>query len=81
MCMRTNLVLNDDLMAEARKYSHADSKRGLVEEALSVFIRTRAAEQKTLSYQSRVQELENKLSGIKLRETPFKILREARERA
>lgn len=81
MCMRTNLVLNDELLAEARKYSRSGTKRGLVEEALTVFIRTKASEQKTLSYQSRVQELEKKISGIKLREAPLKILRDTRERS
>jgi len=32
--MRTNIVLNDELVAEAFQYSDASIKRGLVEEAL-----------------------------------------------
>ncbi len=35
MCMRTNIELNDDLVAEARKYSRAKTKRALIEEALT----------------------------------------------
>ena len=79
--MRTNLVLNEDLISEARKYSRAGTKRGLVEEALAVFIRTKAAEQKISGYRERARELDKKLAGIRLRESPLKVLRNARERS
>jgi Arc/MetJ family transcription regulator len=35
--MRTNIELNEDLLAEAQKYSTAKTKRAVVEEALSAF--------------------------------------------
>jgi hypothetical protein len=31
--MRTNVVLNDELMREAKQYSHAATKKALIEEA------------------------------------------------
>jgi len=36
--MRTNIVLDDDLMAEASRLSGAKTKKELVHEALRVFI-------------------------------------------
>jgi len=36
--MRTNIVLNDDLVAEAFRYSDATTKRDLVNQALKDFI-------------------------------------------
>ena len=36
--MRTNIVLNDKLISEAKKYSNAKTKRELVEMALSEFV-------------------------------------------
>ena len=79
--MRTNIVLNDDLLAEAGKYSHARSKRELVEEALKTFIQTKSAEHKSATYKERFKDLEKKLSGVKLRESSIQILRDMRERS
>jgi Arc/MetJ family transcription regulator len=39
--MHTNLVLDDELVAEARKLTGIRTKRALVEEALRVLIATR----------------------------------------
>ena len=36
--MRTNIVLDDQLVEEAFKYSRAKSKKGLVEEVLKEFV-------------------------------------------
>ncbi|MBI5234613.1 MAG: type II toxin-antitoxin system VapB family antitoxin [Deltaproteobacteria bacterium] len=36
--MRTNIVLDDELVKEALKYSGASTKKGLVHEALKEFI-------------------------------------------
>ena len=38
MCMRTNIVLNNDLVQEAMQYSHARTRRALVEEALATYV-------------------------------------------
>ncbi len=37
--MRTNIVLDDELVAEAFKYSDATTKRNLVNQALKDFVR------------------------------------------
>jgi Arc/MetJ family transcription regulator len=39
--MRTNIVLNDDLVREAFRHSHARTKKALVHEALEELIRVR----------------------------------------
>ena len=81
MCMRTNIVLNDDLLREAAKYSAARTKRGILEEALQSFIRTKSSEQKSLTYRDRLRRLETELSGLRLRESPLHLLKDARERS
>ena len=79
--MRTNIVLNEDLLREAGKYSSAKTKRSLVEESLKVFIQTKASERKVTTYQERLRRLDKELTGLRLRESPHKVLREARERS
>lgn len=79
--MRTNIVLNDDLVREAMKYCRAPSKRALVEEALRTLIATKAAQERVAGYQDRTQALDRKLTGIVLRESPHRVLRTARERS
>ena len=38
MCMRTNIEINDDLMAKAQKLSNIKTKKAIVEEALRLYI-------------------------------------------
>jgi len=40
--VRTNIVLDDQLVAEAFRYAHAKTKKGLVHEALRELIRVRS---------------------------------------
>jgi Arc/MetJ family transcription regulator len=51
--MRTNIVINDDLMVKALKISGFTTKKLVVEEALKLFIR--------LKSQSRLKQLYGKL--------------------
>ena len=78
--MRTNIELDDELVAEARKYSRARTKRGLVEEALATFVRVKAEERRRVSYADRVRELGGRLAGLRLRESPADLLRQDRSR-
>lgn len=78
--MRTNIVLNDDLLAEAMRYSGARTKRALVEEALATFVEVRSAAQRDQSYRERLQLLDSRLAGLKLRQSPAELLREDRSR-
>jgi hypothetical protein len=43
-CVRTNVVLNEELVEEAMKYSTARTRSALIDEALRVFVPSRAAE-------------------------------------
>ncbi len=52
--MRINIVLDDELIREARRYSKARTKRALVEEALRTLVRVRAEEQRRASYRDRL---------------------------
>ena len=42
--MRTNIVIDDELMAKTLKASGASTKRAAIEEAMRVFVRLRAQE-------------------------------------
>jgi Arc/MetJ family transcription regulator len=78
--MRTNVVLNDELVEEAMKHSTARSKSALIEEALRVFIQSRAAERKRASYERRLLALRERLAGVATRESALEIVRRDRER-
>ena len=78
--MRTNIVINDELLREAGSYTVARTKKAIVEEALATFVRIKAKERRTASYTDRLAELDRKIEGIRLRKTPSEILREDRDR-
>jgi Arc/MetJ family transcription regulator len=80
VCMRTNIDLDDALLREAKRYSRTRTRKALVEEALRVLIATRTAEEHVEGYRDRLQALEPKLAGIRLRRSPSEILREDRDR-
>ncbi len=80
MCMRTNIVLNDELVQEAMRYSKAKTKRALIEEALITLVRVHTEERRREGYRERVAALERRLSGIRLRESPLDLLRQDRRR-
>lgn len=78
--MRTNIVLNDDLVREAMRYSRARSKTALVEEALRVLVATRSEEQRRKTYAERLTKVQQQLAGRRFRESGIDILRKDRER-
>ena len=77
--MRTNIDLNDQLLAEAKKYSKAKNKRALVEEALSAFIAMKAEEKRLWTYKERLQRLRAKTMSIRLRSDIRALLRQDRD--
>jgi Arc/MetJ family transcription regulator len=77
--MRTNIDLNDKLLAEAQKYSKAKSKRALVEEALSAFIAIKAEEKRLWAYKDRLQNLRAKTMSVRLRSDTRTLLRQDRD--
>ena len=79
MCMRTNIDLDDELIREARRYSKAKTKRGLVEDALRTLIRVRSEERRRATYRDRLGALERKLAGLTLHDSPADLVRQDRE--
>lgn len=78
--MRTNIVLDEDLIREARQYSSASTKRGLVEEALRTFVAVKSSERRRETYARRLAEIRQKTSALRLGKAPSEILREDRLR-
>jgi Arc/MetJ family transcription regulator len=78
--MRTNVVLNDELVEEAMKYSTARSKSALIEEALRVFVQSRAVERRRASYERRLLQMRQQLAGVAPRESALDVVRRDRER-
>ena len=79
--MRTNVVLNDDLVREAMRLTGVRSRRAVLEEALRVLVEVKAAEQRADRYREGARRLEARLRGVKLRESPSALLRSDRNRA
>ena len=77
--MRTNIELNDDLLAEARKYSQAKNKRAVVEEALSLYVAVKAEEQRRLTYKERLDRLRAETRSVNLTSDTRDILRKDRD--
>ena len=78
--MRTNVVLNDELVSEAMKYTSARTKRALIEEALRTFVDVKAAERRRLTYGLRVRALQDRLANVKTRTSSVDLVREDRLR-
>ncbi len=64
--MRTNIELDEELLAEAQKYSNARSKRRLVHEALATFVAVKAEERRRATYRERLQRVRAHLAGAHL---------------
>ena len=78
--MRTNIELDDELMREARKLSRAKTKKALIEQALVTFIEVETARRQRETYAQRLQDLQTKVSAMRLREKPTALLRQDRSR-
>jgi Arc/MetJ family transcription regulator len=77
--MRTNIVLNDDLVEEAMQYSTVKTKRALIEQALQTFVEVKSTERRRATYQQRLERLDAQLRGLRLRRSPADVLRADRD--
>jgi Arc/MetJ family transcription regulator len=77
--MRTNIELDDDLFAEAAKYSVARSKRAIIREALATFVTTKSEEKRRLTYRDRLQRIRTKTANTRLRNDTSDLLRRDRD--
>jgi Arc/MetJ family transcription regulator len=57
-----NIELDDDLLAEAAKYSTSRSKRRLVHEALAMFVAVKAEERRRATYKERLERARGRLA-------------------
>ncbi len=79
MCMRTNIDLDEELLAEAAKYSGARSKRALIHEALATFVRVKAEEQRRATYRERLERVRSQTSSVRLRTDTRDLIRADRD--
>jgi Arc/MetJ family transcription regulator len=80
VCMRTNIVLNDDLIREAGRLSQASSKSALVEETLRLFVEVRSEERRRATYEERLLKVQQTVMSHRILEKDIDILRQDRER-
>ncbi len=78
--MRTNLVLNDELLQEAMRLSAGGSKRAVVEEALRTYVAVKSGERASKAYRDRLRRIAGRLRDLKLRERSSDVLRADRDR-
>jgi len=78
--MRTNVVLNDELIRDAQRYSNARSKSALIEEALRTLVEVRSREQLAERYARRLRTVQQRLRQHVFRESSVEILRRDRDR-
>jgi Arc/MetJ family transcription regulator len=79
--MRTNIVLNEELLREAARYARGRTRRALVEEALQTFVSVKAAEERRATYADRLRVVTAKTGALRLRQSPSALVREDRDRS
>lgn len=72
--------MDDDLLAEAMKYSKARTKRAVVREALATYVRVKAEQERTASYRDRLALVRRRVADASLRRTAVEMVRDERER-
>ena len=80
MCMRTNIVLDEELVAQAMKYSTARSKRAVVHEALVTYVAVKAHEQRVGTYKDRLGDIRRQLLDASIRTSSQDLIRADRTR-
>ncbi len=78
--MRLHIALDDALVHEAMRYSEAQSKSALVEEALRTFIQVKAEEARNAEYWRRLDPLQDELQGLRFTESAQELVRADRDR-
>jgi Arc/MetJ family transcription regulator len=80
LCMRTNIVLDDDLIAEAMKYSTGRSKRGVVKEALATYVAVKGEQKRLETYRDRLASVRRRAADTAQRTPVNTLIRLDRER-
>ena len=77
--MRTNIDLDDQLLAEAAKYSSARSKRRLIHEALATFVAVKAEERRRATYRERLEQVRGRVAALRLGSDSRELIRTDRD--
>jgi Arc/MetJ family transcription regulator len=77
--MRTNIVLDDDLLTSAMKYSSGRSKRAVVREALATYVAVKTAEQRSAAYRDRLAGVRRRMADKPVKTPVRDILRADRD--
>ena len=77
--MRTNIELDDDLLAEAAKYTSTRSKKGLVQEALSMYVAVKREERRRMTYRERLQKVRAQTGHLRGRGEAHALIRRDRD--
>ena len=77
--MRTNIVLNDDLMREAQ-YSTARSNRALVHEALETYVAVKNEQRRRATYRDRLSDIRKRTAQTRTRTPSDELVRTDRDR-
>ncbi len=78
--MRTNIEIDDELLEEARAFSVSHTKRGIIEEALTLFVEAKVREKRARTYAERAATIDDRLGNLELHESPSDVLRSLRDR-
>lgn len=79
--MRTNIVLNEDLLKEAARYARSKTKTDLIEEALETFVRVKAEERRLQGYEAKLRNLQTRLLQLSpMRQSARDVVRSDRAR-
>jgi Arc/MetJ family transcription regulator len=79
--MRTNIVLDEDLLAKAMQYSTARTKRAVIHEALATYVTEKAEQQRIAAYRKRLAPLRERLAKTPARISAQTLVRADRNRA
>ena len=77
--VRTNVDLDETLLAEAAKYSTARSRRRLIHEALATFVAVKAEERRVAAYRERLERVRGRVAGVRLRSDLRDLVRAGRD--
>lgn len=78
--MRTNIVLNDELVEAAMAHAKARTKRELIEEVLRAYVDFKEAEKTRRSYADRVQKIRERAPSSGYGISAHELIRKDRQR-
>jgi Arc/MetJ family transcription regulator len=78
--MRTNIVLDEDLVREAIAVTGLRSKKEIVHKALQLLVQTEHEALRRARYDVQVTDLQRRTAGLVLRERPHDVIRADRDR-